>query len=74
MSNVVHFPILQKSKGLGEKVQSIASELGDKGGIVISLNENGDAHIGTSGLTPDELRGSLCLAIHYSFIFEKKTT
>ncbi len=47
----------------------VAANYGDKGAVVISVNDGG-VRIGTEGLTPDELRHSLCVAINYTFAFE----
>jgi hypothetical protein len=54
---------------LRRMARSIASSYGDKGAIVISVSKEG-VRIGTEGLTPDELRHALCVAINYSFEFE----
>lgn len=49
--------------------KTVAGELGDKGAVVISFSTEG-VRIGVEGLTPEELRGALCTAIHYSYFFE----
>ncbi len=56
--------------GLRRQAKAIASSFDDKGAIVISVGEEG-VRIGTEGLTPDELRQALCIAMHYSFVFEE---
>lgn len=48
---------------------AIASNYGDKGAIVLSVDDD-HVRIGVSNLTPAELREALCTAIHYSFVFE----
>lgn len=58
---------LLRLRGLAE---TIASECGDKGAIVITLGDEG-IRIGTEGFTPTELREALCTAINYSYVFEK---
>lgn len=54
---------------LRRTARAVASNYGDKGAVVISVGKDG-VRIGTEGLTPDELREALCLAINYSFEFE----
>ncbi len=56
--------------GLRRQAMAIASSYDDKGAIVITVGKEG-IRIGTEGLTPDELRQALCVAIHYSFVFEE---
>ena len=48
---------------------AIARNYGDKGAVVITYSEEG-IRIGTENLTPAEVRKALCVAIHYSFVFE----
>lgn len=48
---------------------SIAANYGDKGALVISYGDEG-IRIGTEGLSAEEIRESLCAAIHYSYVFE----
>ena len=48
---------------------SIAKSYGDKGSIVITMDDEG-IRIGTKGLTFGEVREALCAAIHYSYCFE----
>ncbi len=51
---------------------SVASSYGDKGALILSVSDEG-VRIGTEGLTPDELRQALCLAIHYSYELEPQS-
>lgn len=51
---------------------AIARNYGDKGAVVITFNADGETRIGVENLTSEELRGVLCTAIHYSFVFEGK--
>lgn len=53
--------------------KTVADECGDKGAIVISFSSEG-VRVGVEGLTPEETREALCVAVHYSFIFEDKPT
>jgi hypothetical protein len=55
---------------LRRQAKAIASSYEDKGAIVITVGDEG-IRIGTEGLTPDELRNALCVAINYSFVFEE---
>jgi len=48
---------------------SIAKSYGDKGAIVVTMGDEG-IRIGTKGLTFDEVREALCVAIHYCYCFE----
>jgi hypothetical protein len=48
---------------------AVARNYGDKGALVITVGEDG-IRIGTENLTPQELREALCVAMHYSFVFE----
>jgi hypothetical protein len=48
---------------------AIAANYGDKGAVVITFGDEG-IRIGANGMTPAELREALCLAVHYSFVFE----
>lgn len=57
--------------GLKTTASVIARNYQDKGAIIITSNENGGIRIGTDGLTPNELRECLCVAINYSFVFEE---
>lgn len=57
--------------GLKTTASVIARSYQDKGAIIITSNENGDIRIGTDGLTSNELRECLCVAINYSFVFEE---
>ena len=50
--------------------RGIAKSYGDKGAIVISMGDEG-IRIGTEGLSVDEVREALCVAIHYSYCFEE---
>ena len=43
----------------------MAANYGDKGAVVISVSDEG-VRVGTEGLTPDELRRALCIAINYT--------
>jgi hypothetical protein len=54
---------------LRRTARAIASNYGDKGGVVITVGEGG-VRIGVENLTPQELRDALCVAINYSFVFE----
>jgi hypothetical protein len=54
---------------LRRTAKAIASNYGDKGGVVITVGDDG-VRIGVENLTPDELREALCTAIHYSYVFE----
>lgn len=56
--------------GLRKTANAIAANYHDKGAIVISVSNENDVRIGTEGLTPEELRNALCVAINYSFEFE----
>ena len=58
---------------LRNTARAIARNYGDKGAMIISVNADGRVRIGTEGLTPEELRNALCVAINYSFAFEEKT-
>lgn len=58
---------------LRRTAKAIASNYGDKGAVVISVGENG-VRVGTEGLTPQELREALCVAINYSFVFEDEAS
>jgi len=49
--------------------RAVASNFGDKGAVVISFGEDG-VRVGTQGLTPDEMRYALCVAINYTFVLE----
>ena len=49
--------------------RAVAANYGDKGAVVISINDGG-VRIGTEGPTPDELCHALCVAINYTFTFE----
>lgn len=53
---------------LRQVAAATARSYGDKGGIVISVGEDG-VRVGMDGLTPTELREALCVAMHYSFVF-----
>ncbi len=55
---------------LKRQARAIASSYDDKGAIIISVGDEG-IRIGTEGLTPDELRQALCVAINYSFVFQE---
>lgn len=55
---------------LRRTARAIASNYGDKGGVVITYGEEG-IRIGVENLTPDELREALCVAINYSYAFEE---
>ena len=55
--------------GLRQMAASVAATHGDKGAVIISVGEDG-VRIGVEGLTPSELREALCVALHYSFVFE----
>ncbi len=48
---------------------AIAKNYGDKGAAIVTFGEEG-VRVGVSNLTPDELREALCVAVHYSFVFE----
>lgn len=54
---------------LRRTARAVASNYEDKGAIVISVGVEG-VRIGTEGLTPNELREALCVAMHYSYEFE----
>ncbi len=54
---------------LRRTARAVAANYGDKGAVVISVNDEG-VRVGTEGLTPDELRHALCVAINYTFDFE----
>ena len=55
---------------LRRTARAVARNYGDKGAVVISVNDEG-VRIGTEDLTPDELRHALCVAINYTFEFEE---
>ncbi len=55
---------------LRNMARGIAKSYGDKGAIVISMGDEG-IRIGTEGLSVDEVREALCVAIHYSYCFEE---
>lgn len=55
---------------LRNTAQLVARNYRDKGAIVISVGEEG-TRIGVEGLTPEEAREALCVAINYSFQFEE---
>lgn len=55
---------------LRRTARAIAANYGDKGAVVITVSDQ-RVRVGTEGLTPDELRHALCVAIHYSFLFEE---
>ena len=54
---------------LRQTAAAVARNHGDKGAVVISYGEEG-IRIGTESLTPAEVREALCVAMHYSFLFE----
>lgn len=54
---------------LRRTARAVATNYGDKGAVVIAVNDKG-VRIGTEGLTSDELRHALCVAINYTFVFE----
>lgn len=54
---------------LRRTARAVAQNYGDKGALVLTVGEEG-VRVGTEGLTPDELRHALCVAINYSFVFE----
>ena len=54
---------------LQDMSRNIAKSYGDKGAIVITVGGEG-IRIGTEGLSFDEVREALCVAIHYSYCFE----
>ena len=58
---------------LRRTARAIAANYGDKGAVVITVSDEG-VRIGTEGLTPDELRHALCVAVNYSFVFEEPLT
>ena len=58
---------------LRRTARAIAANYGDKGAVVITVSDEG-VRIGTEGLSPDELRYALCVATHYSFMFEEMET
>ena len=51
---------------LKRMANSIASNYGDKGAIVISVGGDG-VRIGVNGLSDREIQDALCVAIHYNF-------
>lgn len=51
---------------LRRTTRAIAVNYGDKGAVVISVSDEG-VRVGPEGLTPDELRHALCIAINYTF-------
>ncbi len=55
---------------LRRTARAVAANYGDRGAVVITVSDEG-VRIGTEGLTPDELRHALCVATHYSFLFEE---
>jgi hypothetical protein len=55
---------------LRRTASAIARNYGDKGAVVITYSDEG-IRIGTENLTPQELREALCVAMHYSFVFEQ---
>ncbi len=59
--------------GLRHMAQSIASQYGDKGGIVLTYGEEG-IRVGMAGLSPDEMERALCVAIHYNIKFSDQIT
>ncbi|MEE9250833.1 MAG: hypothetical protein V3U93_06870 [Alphaproteobacteria bacterium] len=54
---------------LRRTARALAANYGDKGAVVITVSDDG-VRIGTEGLTPDELRHALFVAINYTFVFE----
>jgi hypothetical protein len=54
---------------LQRTARAIAANHGDKGAIIITVSDDG-IRVGTEGLTADELRHALCVAINCSFEFE----
>ena len=58
---------------LKRTANAVAQNYGDRGAIIVTVGAEG-VRIGTDGLTPEELREALAVAIHYSFIFEKDPT
>ena len=54
---------------LRRTARAMAANYDDKGAVGISVNDEG-VRVGTEGLTPDELRHALCVAINYTFEFE----
>ena len=54
---------------LQKTAAAIASNYGDKGAVVITYGDDG-VRIGTDNLSPTELREALCVAVHYSHVFE----
>lgn len=51
---------------LAKIAEVVASQYGDKGAIVISSGPGG-IRIGCCGLTAEELREALCVAIHQTY-------
>jgi hypothetical protein len=57
---------------LKRTANAVAQNYGDRGAIIVTVGAEG-VRIGTDGLTPQELREALTIAIHYSFVFEEET-
>lgn len=55
---------------LQQTASAVARNYSDKGAVVITFGDEG-VRVGVNGLTPDELREALCVAVHYSFVFEE---
>lgn len=49
--------------------RSIATSLGDKGAIVLSIGAEG-VRIGVHGLDAREIQDALCIGIHYNFVMD----
>jgi hypothetical protein len=58
---------------LERTARAVASNFGDRGAVIISLGEKG-VRVGAQGLTPEELRYALCVAINFSFVLEDEAT
>jgi hypothetical protein len=48
---------------------AVAANYGDRGAIIITVGDDG-VRIGTEGLTAEELREALCIAINCSYEFD----
>ena len=57
--------------GLRRMAGGIASAYNDDGAIVISVGGDG-IRIGVEGLSPEQVREALCVAINYSYQFQKE--
>ncbi len=54
--------------GLQRMAGAIAASYEDDGAIVISVGKDG-TRIGVEGLSPEQVREALCIAINYSYEF-----